>query len=169
VTPIELSIVIFGCVFGSALAGMWLATVLPEHHLATDTKELVKLGVGLIGTMAALVLGLLVASAKSSYDTRSSELTQMAANTILLDRTLAHYGAESAPIRDMLKMTVARTIDQIWPKDGTGQGGLDASTNREVITQQNPGTGAAHRYPARASVAGRLDGFQPGTDAMASV
>jgi hypothetical protein len=133
VTPIELSIVIFGCVFGSALAGMWLAMVLPEHHLAADTKELVKLGVGLIGTMAALVLGLLVASAKSSYDTRSNELTQMAANTILLDRTLAHYGAESAPVRGTLKMAVARMIEQIWPKDGTGQGGLDASTNREVI------------------------------------
>jgi hypothetical protein len=133
VTPIELSIVIFGCVFGSALVGMWLATVIPERHLSAETRDLVKLGVGLIGTMAALVLGLLVTSTKSSYDTRCNELTQIAANTILLDRTLAHYGVESSQIRGMLKITVARTIDQIWPKDGTGPGGFDASTDREVI------------------------------------
>ncbi len=60
---------------------MWLRTILPAHHLDAETKDVVKLGVGLIGTMAALLLGLLVASAKSSFDARSSELTQMAANT----------------------------------------------------------------------------------------
>lgn len=93
------------------MLGMWLRSVLPEHCLNADTKELVKLGVGLIGTMAALLLGLLVASAKSSYDARSSELTQMAANAILLDRTLAHCGPETGATRSILKIAVARTID----------------------------------------------------------
>jgi hypothetical protein len=68
--------------------------------------------------MAALLLGLLVASAKSSFDTQSSELTQMAASVILLDRALSHYGPATGETRDMLKIAVARMIDQVWPKDG---------------------------------------------------
>jgi hypothetical protein len=105
------------------MVGMWLRGVLPERHLDNENKELAKLGVGLVGTMAALLLGLLVASAKSSYDTRHSELTQMAANTILLERSLAHYGPETIQIRGILKIAVARTIDRVWPRDG-GVGAL---------------------------------------------
>ena len=118
-SPVEVSTIIFFCIFGSALLGMWLSGVLPQHHLNADTKDLVKLGVGLIGTMAALLLGLLVASAKSSYDARSSELTQLAANTILLDRALAHYGPETREVRGILKVVTTRTIDQVWSQAGS--------------------------------------------------
>jgi hypothetical protein len=116
--PIEISAIVFLCAFGGALLGILLHVRLPEHHLNADTKDVVKLGVGLIGTMAAMLLGLLVASAKSSYDARSAELTQMAANTILLDRALAHYGPATGEARGILKNAVARLIDQVWPKDG---------------------------------------------------
>lgn len=114
------------------MLGMWLRNVLPEHHLNAETKDVVKLGVGLIGTMAALLLGLLVASAKSSYDARSNELTQMAANTILLDRILAHYGPETGAVRGLLKIAVTRTIDQVWPKNGK-EGGLSSQRGGELI------------------------------------
>ena len=117
--PVEVRAIIFCCIFGGALLGMWLSHVLPEHNLYAETKDLVKLGVGLIGTMAALLLGLLVASAKSAYDARSSELTEMAANTILLDRALAHYGYTTTEVRGILKIAVGRMIDQVWGKDGT--------------------------------------------------
>jgi hypothetical protein len=60
----------------------------------------------------------LVASAKGSYDTQSAELTQLAANIALLDRVLAHYGPEAKEVRDLLRNSVARVVDQIWPKDG---------------------------------------------------
>jgi hypothetical protein len=118
VSPVEVSALIFLFIFGGALVGMWLRGVLPDGHLNNETKELVKLGVGLVGTMAALLLGLLVASAKSSYDTRRSEVTQMAASTILLDRALAHYGPETGQIRSLLKTVVARMIDQVWHGEG---------------------------------------------------
>ena len=118
--PVEVSVIIFLCIFGNAILGVWLRGVLPEQHLSADTKDLVKLGVGLIGTMAALLLGLLVASAKSSYDARSSELTQMAANVILLDRALAHYGSTTGEIRGTLKTAIAQMIDQVWSKDENG-------------------------------------------------
>jgi hypothetical protein len=72
VNPIEISAIIFFCIFGSALLGMCLRSILPENHLNAGTEDLVELGLGLIGTIAALLLGLLVASAKSSYDARSA-------------------------------------------------------------------------------------------------
>jgi hypothetical protein len=92
--------------------------VLPAHHLTAESKDLVKLGMGLVGTMAALVLGLLVASAKGSYDTQSSEVVQMSANLMLLDRTLAHYGPETKEVRDLLRMAASRMHDQIWSTSG---------------------------------------------------
>src|ERR1700730_9534681 len=114
---IAIRLIVFACIFGSALLGMFLRAVLPEHHLSGDTKDTVRLGMGLIGTMAALVLGLLIASAKSFYDTQSSELTEMSAKIVLLDRVLAHYGPETKEARDLLHSAVARTLDRLWPKD----------------------------------------------------
>jgi hypothetical protein len=80
--------------------------------------------------MAALVLSLLIASAKSSYDTQSSELTQMAANVFLLDRVMAHYGPETKEARDLLRRAVARALDGMWPKDGSGPAQWDPTAAR---------------------------------------
>jgi len=93
---------------------MLLRGMLPEHHLSAESKDTVKLGTGLIGTMAALVLGLLVASAKSSYDTKKDEVIHMSANALLLDRILAHYGPEGQDARELLRQTVATALDRIW-------------------------------------------------------
>ena len=90
---------VFACVFEVVLLGMLLRRVLPEYHLSTDSKDVVKLGMGLIGTMAALVLALLIASAKSSFDTQSNEVMEMSTDFMLLDRTLATLwsGGEGSP------------------------------------------------------------------------
>jgi len=83
---------VFACVFGAAALAMLVRNALPQHHLSADTKDLVKLSMGLVATMAALVLGLLVASAKGSYDTQKDEMVRMAGKVAFLDRMLAHYG-----------------------------------------------------------------------------
>jgi hypothetical protein len=114
---IKISLIVFACVFGGALLGILLHAVLPQHHLSAESKDIVKLGMGLVGTMAALVLGLLVASAKSSYDTQSAEMTQLSANVALLDRILAHYGPETKESRYLLRETVT-VVSQIWAEDG---------------------------------------------------
>jgi hypothetical protein len=106
--------VVFVLVFGSAMIAMALHGVVPEHHLSTDSKDVVKLGIAVIATMSALVLSLLIASAKGSYDTRSREFTQMTANIILLDRLLAHYGPETKQVRDMFHRSVVDALDRIW-------------------------------------------------------
>jgi len=108
---------VFTCVFGGALLGMFLRNVLPAIHLTPESKETIKLGMGLVGTMAALVLGLLVAAAKDAYDKQGSEVTQLSAKILMLDRALAHYGPETQPARTVLKRTVADAIGRMWPSD----------------------------------------------------
>src|ERR1700755_2537759 len=89
------SVIVFLGVFGGAVLGILFHGSLPEHHLSADSQDAVRLGMGLVSTMAALVLGLMISSAKSSFDTRRAELTTMSTQVILLDRVLAHYGPES--------------------------------------------------------------------------
>ena len=128
-----ISLIVFACVFGGALLGIFLHAVLPQHHLSNESKDIVKLGMGLVGTMAALVLGLLVASAKGSYDTQSAELKQMSANIALLDRVLALYGPETKETRDLLRGVVVRSLDQMWSKDRTSASPLPPPSGRGEI------------------------------------
>ena len=119
--------IVFACTFGGAAFGMLLRAVLPEPHLSNDSKDVMKMGMGLIATMSALVLGLLIASAKSSFDAQKAGFQQIAANFVLLDRTLAHYGPEAKPARELLRHTVSTLIDRLWPIDGSKAAGLDAA------------------------------------------
>src|SRR5262245_6131898 len=79
---------------------------------------------GLVGTMAALVLGLLVASAKGSYDAQTGDLIQGSANIVLLDHLLAEYGPETKEARALLRNAVVQFVDQIWSKGGARPSGL---------------------------------------------
>jgi hypothetical protein len=99
---------------------MLLGPLLPKDHLSSDSKDVVKMGMGLVGTMTAILLGLLVASAKNFYDAQATELTQISANVILLDRFLAHYGPEAKESRDLLKGAVGRVLETMWSR-GDGQ------------------------------------------------
>jgi len=127
------SAIVFVCVFGGALLGFRLRAVLPEHHLNPASRDLVKLGIGIIATMSALVLGLLVASAKTSYDAQSRELTEMSAKIILLDRMLSHYGPDAKETRDMLRDVVARLIERAWPKHRTGSMQEPTAAHSEIL------------------------------------
>jgi len=131
-TSLEIAGITFLCIFGGALLGMFSRTVLPEHHLNPESKDVVKVGMGLIATMAALVLGLLTGSAKSSFDTQDSELKQMAADVLLLDRTLAHYGPETKNIRDQIRNAIAYKLAATWPEDGSAAR-VDTSETTPVV------------------------------------
>lgn len=133
---LETSAIVFGCVFGGALLGFLLRGILPEDHLNQASRDLVKLGIGTIATMSALVLGLLVSSAKGSYDAQSRELTEMSAKVVLLDRILAHYGPEAKEARDALRGTVARLIERTWPKDRATREVQAPSGNGEFVYEK---------------------------------
>ena len=111
----------FACLFGAGLLGVRVRAALPKDHLSSETKDAVKVGMGLVATMAALVLGLLVASTKGSYDTQKSEVAQMAAKIVFLDRVLANYGSESAESRDLLRRSVESAISHMWPDKKSSQ------------------------------------------------
>ena len=106
----------FAGVFGSALCGVLLRRVIPDEHLTEEAKDVVKLSMGLVATMTALLLGLLVASAKGAYDAKKAEVAQMAARIAYLDQTLVNYGPGAADSRLLLRAIVERMISKIWPE-----------------------------------------------------
>jgi hypothetical protein len=145
-----ISWIVFAVVFGGALLGMALRALLPEHHLSQDSKDVVKLGMGLIGTIAALVLGLLIASAKGSFDAQRNGLAQLSANVMLLDRILAHYGPETKEAREQLRQNVVTMMNQYWTED------------RDHAGPSEPNVAAESLYE-------RIQGLTPHTDGQRSL
>jgi Protein of unknown function (DUF4239) len=111
---LTLSSIIFALTLGGIFLGTLLRRSLPEHHLDEHAKDVVRLGVGLIATLAALVLGLLIAAAKGSFDTQTSQVRQITADLILLDNILAQYGPEAHPVREQIRSTVGPFADRLW-------------------------------------------------------
>ncbi len=113
--------ILFAGLIVATLLGAALRRLLPEHHLGGDARDAMKLGTGLVATLAAMVLGLLVASAKGSFDTQNTSLREAAADIILLDRSLAQYGAETLEHRAFVRRTLASWLDRVWPEEGAIQ------------------------------------------------
>jgi hypothetical protein len=144
------AILVAGCTFGGALVGMWLRRVLPDSHVDADSRDVIKLATGLIATMTALILGLVVSSAKSEFDAEDANVTQSAADVLELDRSLEHYGAETAPIRVDIKRAVAARLAEVWPETGGDAGSLENAGIERGLDD----------------VIGRLLGLAPSTDAQ---
>src|SRR6266576_399315 len=109
--------ILFVCLVGVALLGRRVHRYLPEDHLSADSKDAVKLAMGLVATMTALLLGLLISSAKGTYDTVRSEVMQMASKVAFLDRVLALYGPEAAGARGECRDAVADAVRRMWPSE----------------------------------------------------
>ena len=113
-SALAVSAIIFLSTLGGIFLGALLRRTLPKHHLNEHAKDVVRLGAGLIATIAALVLGLLIAAAKGSFDTQSTHLKHITADLILLDNILAQYGPEARPIREAMRSTVGPFVDRLW-------------------------------------------------------
>jgi hypothetical protein len=158
VSSIALSGIVFACVLGSSMAAMIVRRFLPDNHLDAESRDVVKLGMGLIATLAALVLGLLIATAKGTYDAQSSLINEISASYVLLDRGLARYGPETKECRDLLKSNVAGTLDRIWPQDSAqpanlapgGEGKTAGETLFDKVGELAPKTDAQRELRARA-------------------
>src|SRR6202022_4081613 len=117
-------VLFFALIFGGALVGVVVRPLLSESHLHPDSKDVVKLATGLIGTLTALVLGLLIASAKSSFDQKTNQVRQMTATIILMDDLLAQYGSEAGPIRKLLRQSIQPLANRIWHEEEIPTGKL---------------------------------------------
>lgn len=136
-SSIGVSAISFGLVFGGALLGLFIGNRLPEHHQSSGTKDVVRMGMGMVGTIAALVLGLLVSSAKTFCDGQRDELMQMSSNVVVVDRLLQHYGPEANGARESLRLAVGRILARIWPEERMGKAALlpMAARNEDVYDQ----------------------------------
>ena len=133
--PLVISLIVILCCVAGGHLGMYIHTRLPDHHLTADAKETVKLGAGLVATMTALVLGLLVSSAKETLDTMNRELTQDGAKVILLDRSLAEYGQEAEPVRVLLRNNLDSVLKQYWGEDMSNEAILQTARGSHSIEQ----------------------------------
>ncbi len=133
-SALALSCLIFVLTLGGIFFGTLLRRALPEHHLSKDSQDVVRLGVGLIATIAALVLGLLIAAAKSSFDTQSTQIKQITADMILLDNLLAQYGPEARPIREQMRSAIGPFADRLWhEKEEPGTAPFEANASAEKV------------------------------------
>jgi len=139
---------VFACVFSGVLVGLMLSMVLPKRHFDPEAKDVIKLGLGLITTMTALVLGLLISTAKSSYDAKRALVTEMATDAIFADRSLALYGSDTQEARHALHDFVAGSIEQIES--------LHANLPKD--RSSDPKTGAVDFYQRVRKLSPRDDG-----------
>ena len=109
------ALILFVVLVGVTLLGGRLRRLLPEEHLSAESKDAIKLALGLVGTMTAILLGLLISSAKGAFETTRTEVIQMAAKVALLDRVLALYGPETAEARRALRDATADGVRRTWP------------------------------------------------------
>jgi hypothetical protein len=123
-----ISLIVFVCVFGSAAVGLFLHKWLPEHHFSEESVNAIKLATGLIATIAALVLGLLISSAKSSFDTVNNDLVRNAVSIIRLDRNLAQYGPQTQELRVLLKHNYSAWVDLLGSGDSAKMAKLDSAS-----------------------------------------
>jgi hypothetical protein len=122
---ITISLLVSAVVFAGGLAGLFLNRLLPQDHLTTDTQDVVRLGIGMLSVLASLVLGLLIATAKTSYDSTEHAIRSYAAELALLNETLRDYGGEASVSRDVLRSYTERLLEDGWPKNGARQAALD--------------------------------------------
>src|SRR5438067_7980702 len=159
-SSLTIGLISAGCIFGGALLGLLLQGLIPEHHLRDTSKDTVKVVAGMIATLSALVLGLLVSSAKSSFDTTSNAMIQNGAKIILLDRALAAYGPETKDVREQLRRAVAAGIEMFWPEEknaGSGMTGFERGERDGNEAGEVAQSHASNRRPAEVIVAGRAD------------
>src|SRR5262245_12272885 len=123
-SSIAIVLVVVACVLGAAVLGFWLNAALPSHHLSAESKDSLKAAIGVVGTLTALVFGLLVATAKGSYDAKSNGVAQATTDIVLLDRLLAEYGPEASKIRQALGEAATSRLKGLWSDAGFQRAGI---------------------------------------------
>jgi hypothetical protein len=114
------SCIILVLLIGAIGLGALLRRALPKHHLSKDSQDAIRIGVGLVATIAALVLSLLITTAKSSFDAQSGQIKQMIADIILVDNVLAEYGPDALAIRQHMRSAIGAFVDRLWHEKEEG-------------------------------------------------
>ena len=121
-TEFETASVVFFLLLAATGLGVFIRPLLPEEHKAFETVELLKLVIGMLVTFAALVLGLLTASAKTLFDTTNNDIRTYSTELIQLDNSLRQYGADADATRQMLRTYTAAAIASTWAQESPPAG-----------------------------------------------
>jgi type II secretory pathway pseudopilin PulG len=128
-STLPIAAVVLACLLAAVVGGRLLARALPIHLWSTGTQDTVKLALGLVATMAAVMLGLLVSSSKDSYDQQKRQIVEMGAKVAVIDRLLGIYGDETAPLRAELRTMVQSAVERAWPTPGQATSVLAVDPN----------------------------------------
>ena len=154
--------VVLLCLSGAASIGMLVRACLPDHHVSADSKDAIKLATAVVGTLSALALGLLIASAKTNFNDAETELRTSVARLLLLDRVMAHYGPETQQARGLLRKLVEERLNQAWGNandatDDTSAEDLGIEPVQDKLRDLSPQTDAQRSIQARAlQVSGQI-------------
>jgi hypothetical protein len=118
-------LVTFAVLFGGGLLGLFLGRVMPEEYHSDATQKIVQTATGMVSLLAALVLGLLVATAKNKFDTNNQQTEQFAANLMLINRELANYGQGANDSKALLRKYTIAKIAATWPQESGPKPGPD--------------------------------------------
>ncbi|MEA2783516.1 MAG: hypothetical protein QOK29_5060 [Rhodospirillaceae bacterium] len=147
----EIGLVVLFIVFSGAVLGMQIGRFLPPHHVSSETKTVVSVSTAVVGTVSALVLGLLISSASSSFSTRNAEVTRLSADIIRIDRLLRQYGPEADLARDALQRYTAMKLDDMFPEGADRKPHVDNPATlkmlehvQDVILALKPGDDRQH-------------------------
>src|SRR4029453_14343120 len=142
-TGIDFAVLTFVCTLAAALVGTFIRNALPPAHVSKESQDVIRLGMGLVATMTALLLGLVTAAAKGSFDSQDLAIKNAAAGILSLDRLLARYGPETQPTRDLLRRTLAARIETMWPsrRNTDTRSPLDDSASGSKTGQAAGGNG----------------------------
>ena len=121
-TAIMLAAITLACAFGCAMAGSFVRDRLPADQLSKESQDVIRLGMGLVATMTALLLGMVTATTRIAYDAQDKEIKTSAVNILTLDRHLARLGEKTKPTRDLLRNAVEYRLAVTWPDEGPARG-----------------------------------------------
>lgn len=114
--PVLVFFFVLTCLGAAAALGIYLSATLSKEHLNDRSKDVIHGFMSVIAHLVAVVLGLLIFSAKTSFDTKDSEFKHASAKVVLLDRALAHYGPKAQEARGALKSAIEKKLAAIEPK-----------------------------------------------------
>src|SRR6516165_550074 len=113
-----IGLISFAAIFGGALIGRFAAKRLPGHYLSSETQSTITVSVAVIGTLSALVLGLMISAAYSSYSKASDEVKDLSLQLVRIERNLRRYGPETTYARSVLRMGAIAKMQQLFPEKG---------------------------------------------------
>jgi hypothetical protein len=135
VNAVTIALITFVCAFGCAVSAAYLRDTLPPPHLTKESQDVVRLGMGLVATMTALLLGIVTAAARSTFDTYSADIRTSAVNILTLDRHLARYGPETKPIRELIQRALAYRVETTWPSEGAPRKGFGEPLSTTAVEE----------------------------------